>query len=262
MSDKKMIENAHLMRQTMLEMGKHAGQKGAHFGGGLSLTEFFSVLYTQFYTPDDFVILSKGHGTLSYYAGLYIAGIITQDELLTFEEDGGDFPGQPIKNKRYSIDFSSGSLGMGFSYGAGIAYGNKKKKKSGKIYVILGDGECNEGSIWEAAMFAGHHHLNNLIIFVDVNGIQSDGPTSEILSFDMKKMWEACGFYTICLEDGHDTKKIQDSLLRAKQEKTKPTVLLAKTVKGKGISFMENEVSWHHAILNNSLYQKASEELR
>ena len=244
------------IRQSILEAAYKAGNNGAHLGPSLSLVEILMVLFTEVinYELGDKFILSKGHGALGYYATMLKTGLISQEVFDSFEVNGSSLPGQPTKNANLHIDYSSGSLGLGLSYGAGIALGDPRKK----VYVLMGDGELNEGSVWESAMFAKHYKLSNLVAIIDNNRMQSDGEISTILDMDIPKVWESFGWHVV-LCDGHDT----DSLSAAFRTpvENKPKVIIARTVKGKGVSFMENSKSWHHNRLTAELYQDAMDDL-
>jgi transketolase len=207
----------------------------------------------------DRFILSKGHGALAYYAALYEAGIISEDAFFSYEKNGGFFPGHPTKNNSIGIDYSGGSLGLGLSYGIGLALSADCKQQNFKVYVLMGDGELNEGTVWESAMFAGYHHLSCLTAIVDRNGMQSDGRTEDIIEFDIDSMWHSCGWEVINC-NGHSV----ESLLHAFMAKNKeqPLVVIANTVKGKGVSFMENSKDWHHNRLSQEQYDSAILELR
>lgn len=249
-------------RLDILRLAHKAGRKGAHIAPSLSMVDFLTVLFneTMDHQKDKFV-LSKGHGGLGYYAALAQAGLISKEQLDTFEDNGGFFPGQPARSENNGIIYSSGTLGLGLSYGAGIAWDAKyiKKKPDHRVFVVLGDGEINEGSIWEAAMFAKHQNLDNLIAIVDCNKMQSDGFSAEILDYNINSVWT--GFSWQVNEcNGHDMKEIHAAL--NVPSKDQPTVIIAHTIKGKGISFMENNRAWHHSQLNQQQYEDATSEVR
>ena len=207
----------------------------------------------------DRFILSKGHACLAYYAALCEIGFIKKDELKTFEKNDSNLLGHPVANKELGIEFSNGSLGMGLSLGIGLCISSKKKKSNFKVYVILGDGECNEGSVWEAMMAASHFKLDNLYTFIDRNNFQQTGSNNEIMSLDnLKAKLTSFGWNTIEI-DGHNINEISNSLNL--NIENKPTAIIANTVKGKGFSFSENNNSWHHAVLTKSTYEKALTEL-
>lgn len=247
------------MRLNMLKLTHALGRKGAHIAPSLSMTEIISTLFFEVMDwSKDLFILSKGHGGLAYYCGLKEAGFINQEQLETFDSDGGEFPGQPSKNHKYGIVFSSGSLGMGLSYGVGRALAISARNEKGKVFVVVGDGELNEGSIWESVMLANQLKLSNLAVIVDWNKLQSDGDTSEIVSLDLEAVWKAYG-WNVVICDGHDTKQLSQSL-KNKNHKG-PLVVLARTVKGKGVSFMENNRAWHHGTLDDNQYEMAQKEI-
>lgn len=260
----KLVEMAKAMRKTALEVGYSAGNIGAHFGGGLSAIEILAVLYGKVMklpanasknNDYDHFVLSKGHGSLAYYTALYHSGIIDKDTMFSFEENGGPLSGQPSRNLKYGIEFSSGSLGMGITVATGVALALKKKSSERKVYTLLGDGECNEGSVWEAAMFASHYKLDNLIAIIDCNGLQSDGPVKEVMDIaDPEMVWRGFG-WTVKRVDGHNIGELLQAFDISNKEK--PTVILARTVKGKGVSFMENEAQWHHGHLSEKQYSDA-----
>lgn len=263
-----MKENASKMRRKSIEMAYNLGNTGAHLGGGLSLIEIMSVLYTGVLKYDindmlsenrDRLIFSKGHGTLALYTALNCVGLVDDSLLKTYKNNESILSAHPSMNEKLGIEFSTGSLGQGLSLGVGCSLGMKLKGNSkSKIYVILGDGECNEGSIWEAAWSASHFGCSNIIVIVDCNGLQYDGETGIILGGDnLDEKWKSFGWDVVCV-DGHDV----DSLYRAmKMEHTNPLVIIARTVKGKGISFMENNAMWHNHSLNQKQYELAVAEL-
>ena len=246
------------------------GRTGAHLGGSLSLVEILVALYSKYvrYDPGnpssesrDRVILSKGHAALALYPTLAEFGIIDENLLSTFKQNGSKLGGHPSLNGLPGIEFSSGSLGQGLSYGVGVGLALKKKSNStSKIYVILGDGECDEGSVWESIMSASHFHLNNLVAIVDVNKIQYDGGTESVMNLEpLREKWEYFG-WNVSVVDGHDLTDLMNSLGTA-QDSARPTVILAQTVKGKGISFMENNPKYHNSYLSQEQYAEALKEL-
>jgi len=268
----KMASMAKHMRNNALKMAFSAGNIGAHIGSSLSIIEIMAVLYGGIMKLDkknpawpdrDRFILSKGHGALGYYTALAEVGIITINELDTFEENGGLFSGQPVMNMEKGIEFSSGSLGLGLSLGVGIAIAGKRKIKNFNTYVLIGDGECNEGAVWEAAMTASHFKLDNLVAIIDHNRMQSDGASHMVLDMgNLAAKWASFGFRVITA-DGHNIRETYKALQIAANEKTgKPYVIIANTVKGKGVSFMENNNEWHHNRLTQLQYEAALSELR
>jgi len=255
---------AQEIRYDILRMGLKTGSNGAHFGGGLSLVEIMAVLYLSVMRVDssrprwqerDRFILSKGHGAMALYAALKQVGFVTDEELMTFKSNNTFLFGHPSMNLDKGIEFSSGSLGLGLALGAGTAMGLRKRgNNTSRVFVLMGDGECDEGSVWESAASAAHFGLSNLVAIVDKNGLQYDGPTREILNMDgMAEKWESFGWQTRVV-DGHNLSELLGALDRFEG---KPTVVIANTVKGKGISFMEHNPAWHH----NRLTQAQFDEL-
>ena len=258
------------MRSNILEMSLSAGSSSSHFGGALSIVEILSTLYVSQlkYDPKnplwegrDRFILSKGHACLAYYSALCQIGYIKFNDLLTFEKDDSDFLGHPVKNEKLGIEFSNGSLGMGLSLGIGVAYALKKKQLDNFVYVVIGDGECNEGSVWEASMAASNFNLNNLYAIIDKNNFQQTGSNKDIMdTADLLKKWSSFGWDTVEL-NGHNLEELYNYFSEEKTSK-KPKAIIANTIKGKGFSFSENNNEWHHAVLTKSLYDKAIEELK
>lgn len=253
-------------RQTVIELGHAAGPGGAHFGPALSLVEVMTALYSvadvhpeRVQDPDrDRIILSKGHGSLALYAVLHEFGYIPEDVLRTAEQDGSRLPGQPIRDRELGIEFSSGSLGMGLGYGIGLALSARKRGRPRHVYVVMGDGELNEGSVWEAAMAAAHYGLDNVTAVIDANGMQSDGPTSDVMSLDPAQAWT--GFrWDVREVDGHSIAELRDALTGARSGA--PRCIIAHTTKGRGVSFMDGVVSWHHGRMTQSQYEQALHEL-
>jgi len=262
-------EMAKAMRLHALHMAFSAGSKGAHLGSGLSMIDLMAVLYGAILKRDpknphwekrDRFILSKGHGTLGYYTALAEAGYFSIDELYTFEENEGFLPGQPAMNMDKGIEFSSGSLGLGLSLGVGVALNAKKQKRDYSTFVLMGNGECNEGTVWEAAMSAAHFKLDHLIAIIDHNHMQSDGKSSEIMDMgDLAAKWRCFGWEAAEV-DGHDVGAIYNVFSNIPRG-GRPFVVIAHTVKGKGISFMENNNEWHHSYLSKEQYGRAVAEI-
>ena len=275
MSDrnKKIVEiqdMAKRMRRKVLDMALTAGASSSHFGGGLSIIDITATLYGQIMNLDpknpewierDRFILSKGHGVLGYYTALSEIGYIPDDDLRTFEKNGTYLYGHPVINRSKGIEFSNGSLGMGLSLGIGVALAGKRKNIDYKVYVLMGDGECNEGSVWEAAMAGPHYKLDNLVAILDKNNLQQTGENSEIMSVgDLVSKWKSFGWQVLEI-DGHNVCEIYDTFLRVKHQNC-PVAIVANTVKGKGFSFAENNNAWHHAPLSSSQYEAALAELK
>jgi transketolase len=256
------------IRKNIIFTAFKAGSKSAHIGGALSAADIIAVLYsgimkikkTKILDENrDRFILSKGHACLALYAALVEKKFLKKKDLETFESDGSNLLGHPIINKLSGIEFSTGSLGMGLSLGVGVALAAKKKQKNYKTYVVLGDGECNEGSIWESVLSASHFKLDNMTIIVDRNNFQQTGKNSSIMDLkNLKNKFKSFGCETVEI-DGHDIKKIYKSLIN--KNLNKPKVIVANTIKGKGIKLFENDNNWHHSIITKSIYKNILKEL-
>ncbi|MDR1784633.1 MAG: transketolase [Endomicrobium sp.] len=257
------------VRKDIIKMLYSAGS--GHPGGSLSSVELLVSLYFKHMrfnpknTKDpnrDYFILSKGHVCPVLYAILARLGCFNHDELNTLRRIGSRLQGHPAKDKNLpGIEISTGSLGYGLSIGAGIAIGIKKTNKPNRVYVLMGDGEQQEGNIWEAAMSSAHYKLNNLCAIVDNNGLQIDGATKNIMNVEpLIHKYKAFGWNTIGI-DGHNLEEINSAYLKFKSEKEKPTVIIAKTIKGKGVSFMENAPQWHGKVPSKELTEKALAEI-
>ena len=256
------------IRKVIIERAHKSGQP-AHLGGALSMVDLLVVLYEDFlrydssnplWTDRDIFILSKGHTVLGYFAILYHCGYFSGDVFDTFQQNGSKLIAHPIKNLKYGIESSNGSLGQGISYACGMALGYQKKELPNKVYVMMGDGECNEGSVWEAAQFAAEFKLNNLIAIVDQNGFRNDGATAYSEVLNLAKMWESFGWNVIEV-NGHDHSEIHNAYSLAQESDGKPTVVVANTIKGKGVSLMENNNDWHHNRITKSTYEEFVHEL-
>lgn len=254
------------IRKDVIRMTYAAGSQGAHIGGSLSLCEIMAVLYhnVMHYSKDmtvsperDRLILSKGHGAIALYAALKSIGVFTEEELLTYKKDGSIITAHPTYLPEKGMEFASGSLGQGLSIGVGVCLGLRKKNNPSKVYVIVGDGECNEGSVWEAAVSASHYGLRNIVCIVDQNNLQYDGETVAIMNMGcLKEKFHAFGWETVEV-DGHDCDALVEALHKTAE---KPLAVICHTVKGKGVSFAENNYRWHNANLNEAQYQQAMAE--
>ena len=264
----KCTEAANTIRRRIVELTYNTGKTGAHLGGSLSIVELLAGLYSGVIRYDirdpawegrDRVILSKGHAALALYPALAEAGIIDPAELETFKQDGSRLGGHPSLNGLPGIEFASGSLGQGLSLGVGTALALKRKNNlEPRVFVFLGDGECDEGSVWEAAASAGHFELNNLVAVVDMNAIQYDGYTQDVMNMDpFEKKWQDFGWDAVTI-DGHNIEMVLDAYSR---KSDKPMAVLAHTVKGKGVSFMENNWKFHNAALSKEQYEQAISEM-
>lgn len=266
-----MSDFVSLARKTMqrvLELGLLAGKNGSHQGSGMSIVDILSVLYggvlnvskENLRTPErDRFILSKGHAAVALYAVLEQQGFLTREETDTFESNGTAYYAHAHRDLGRGIEFSGGSLSLGLSFGVGVALSCKKTGLNNRIVVLVGDGECDEGLVWESAMAAGSFLLTNLTVIVDCNGMQSDGKKSEIMNhFSIAEKFRAFGFEVVEI-DGHQHGAIEAALhLR---HETRPMAIVANTVKGKGISFMAGNPDWHHGILTQTLFDTAMAEL-
>ncbi len=255
------------IRTSILNTSLAAGASSSHFGGSLSTVEILATLYEKvlkykidnpLWDDRDRFILSKGHACLGYYSILAEKGFFSKDKLKLFEKNESFLLGHPVINKTLGIEFSNGSLGMGLSLGIGVALAAKKRKKNYQTYVLIGDGECNEGSVWEAAMAAPHFKLDNLTVILDNNNLQQTGSNNEIMSSEnLANKWLSFNWQIIEV-DGHNT----DELKKAFEIKSiKPKLILAKTIKGKGFKFSENNNDWHHKVMTKNQYDIAIKEL-
>ncbi len=250
--------------------GTHAAKSG-HPGGSLSIAEILAYLYFEEMNinpkkpadPDrDRFVLSKGHCAPALYAALANRGYFPVEELTTLRKIGSRLQGHPDMTLTPGVDMSAGSLGLGISAAAGMALAGKIEHKDYRVYTIVGDGESEEGQVWEACMFAAHYKLDNLCVVIDWNGLQIDGPVAEIMNpTPHDKKLEAFGFHVISV-DGHDFEQIAAAFAEARTVKGKPTAIIAKTVKGRGVSFMENKVNWHGTAPNDEQYTQALAELK
>lgn len=262
-------ECQRLIRQDIIRMTSAA--KSGHPGGSLSAVEIVALLYFEVMHIDphrpnmkerDKFVLSKGHAAPVLYATLARRGFFDVEELITLRQLGSRLQGHPDMQTIKGIEISTGSLGQGISAAVGIALAQKLDNLSSYTYVLTGDGELNEGIVWEAVMAAVHNRLNNLVIFVDENGLQIDGATCDVMNLgDVAKKFEAFGCNTISVENGHDFDQLRKAVDNAKMSQSKPTAIICKTVKGKGVSFMENNPSWHGKAPNEEQTKQALDEL-
>lgn len=261
-------ETARFMRAKILNIS-HQCNLSAHLGGGLSMVEIMATLYSgvlnlnkenPHWQGRDRFILSKGHGVLGYYAALLAAGFITEEIFRTFQTNESDLIAHPVMNLDLGIESSNGSLGHGLSMAIGISLAAKKKGQTFKSYVLLGDGECNEGSVWEAVMSASQLELDNLTAIIDYNRLQSDGDSRRIIDFgDFAEKFRCFG-WNVCEVDGHNIEELAQAFA-ATFDRAAPKVVVAHTVKGKGVSFMEHNNEWHHNRLTKANYDIALAEI-
>lgn len=255
------------MRVDAMNMALASGNNGSHLGGGLSCIEIMAVLYGEVLNIDsnnpfdknrDRFIPSKNHCVLAHIPALSEKGFISHDEILEFQKDGGRLTGYPQRTE-IGLEYSGGSLGMAISVGVGLALSAKEKQRNNNIFILMGDGELNEGSIWEAFMSAAHYKLDNLTAIIDRNHLSYDGNTEDVMGIDSlsSKMKSFNWHVSEC--DGHDTL----SLLKAfdDSEEGKPHVIIAETIKGKGVSFIENRPEWHHHRISQKEYEQAILEI-
>jgi len=253
--------------ETLKEIG-HLGS--GHVGGSLSIADLLAVLYGEVMNIDvkkpkweerDRLVLSKGHAGPALYATLALKGFYPMDWLLTLNKPGTKLPSHVDKNKTPGVDMTAGSLGQGISVACGIALGCRMKGMQNYTYAIIGDGECNEGEVWEAALFAGHRKLNNLIAFTDYNKQQLDGYTDEICNLgNLAAKFSEFGWFTQSV-DGHDVSEIYKAIINAKMQNNKPSMIILNTIKGYGVSFWENIPNNHYVIIENEELIRALSEL-
>lgn len=268
------MNNTEILRKS-IEMKKLAlegiyNAKSGHPGGSVSIAEVIATLFFKYMNVDpknpknpdrDRFVLSKGHAAPIYYAALSLKGFFDTSEMKNLRQIDSFLQGHPCLNKVPGVDMSTGSLGQGLSSACGMAIVSKIDKLDFNVYCVCGDGEMQEGQIWEAVMSASHYKLDNLITFVDCNGLQIDGDVQEIMNIHpICEKFEAFGWNVLEI-DGHDIQQINDAIEKAQSTKNRPTAIICNTVKGKGISFMENAVGWHGSAPNTEQYNQAIEEL-
>ena len=268
MEQERLKETALEIRRSIIRSVYAAGS--GHPGGSLSAVEILTALYFEKMKVDpknskwedrDRFILSKGHAAPVLYAVLAEKGFFPKEELLKLRHMGAMLQGHPDMKGTPGVEMSTGSLGQGFSTSIGMSLGAKLDQRASRIYVLLGDGEVQEGIVWEAAMAAAHYKLDNLTAFMDYNGLQIDGNTEEVMNIDpITDKWKSFGWNVLTI-DGHDYDQIFDALEKAEGTKNQPTMIIAKTVKGKGVSFMENQAGWHGNAPKKEEAEKALEEL-
>lgn len=268
---------------TILELKKMANEvrkgiidavhsaKSGHPGGSLSAADVFTYLYFEEMNVDpknpqdknrDRFVLSKGHTAPGYYSALAHRGYFNVEDLKTLRHLGSHLQGHPCMQHLPGVDMSSGSLGQGISAAVGMALSAKLTNDSYRVYTLLGDGELEEGQVWEASMFAGHRKLDNLVVIVDNNNLQIDGKVSDVCSpYPIDEKFKAFNFHVINVEDGNDMEQLDKAFKEAKTVKNMPTCIVMKTIKGKGVSFMENNAGWHGKAPNDDEYKIAMEDL-
>lgn len=268
------LKNKLEMAACKIRMGAVEGvyrAKSGHPGGSLSAAELFAYLYFKELRIDpnhpkdpgrDRFVLSKGHTCPGLYSALALKGYFPESELKKLRQIGAMLQGHPDMKGTPGIDMSTGSLGQGISAACGMALAGKIDGRDYRVYALLGDGELEEGQVWEASMFAGHHKLDNLCLVIDINGLQIDGPTAEVAGPEpIDEKFRAFGF-DVQVIDGHSFDEIEKAFEHAKTVKGKPSAVLAKTIKGKGVSYMENVAGWHGKAPNDAEYEIAMRELK
>lgn len=265
---KELKNHAINIRKNIVEM--IAKSKSGHPGGSLSSVEILTYLYFKEMNINkdnldskerDYFVLSKGHAAPVLYSTLSEAGFIPKEELMTLRTLGSNLQGHPDSKRIKAVDVSTGSLGQGISNAVGIAIGAKIDNSNTRVYTLLGDGELQEGLVWEAAMSAAHYKLDNLVAFIDYNNLQIDGKNEDVMNIKpLDKKFEGFG-WNVLIIDGHSFKDLENALKNARETKDKPTVIIANTVKGKGVSFMENNAGWHGSAPNAQQRDQAVEEI-
>ena len=269
MTDQELAKIANEVRRGIVT-GVHAAKSG-HPGGSLGAADIMTYLYFEEMDVDpanpiradrDRFVLSKGHCAPALYAVLAERGFFPKEELETLRHIGSRLQGHPNMNDTPGVDMSTGSLGQGISAAVGMALAAKHWGDSYRVYTLLGDGECEEGQVWEAAMFAGNHDLDNLVAIVDHNGLQIDGSIDEVNSaMPLADKFRAFKWHVIELADGNDMAQIAAAFAEARKVSASPVAIIAETVKGKGVSFMENQVGWHGKAPNDEQFEQAMAEL-
>lgn len=265
-SEKQLIIKAAQIRRDIVDIVYRSS--AGHIGGSLSETDILVALYYKVMNIDpknpnwperDRFILSKGHSIDAYYCVLADRGFFDKEELLTYSQFGSKFIGHPNRQIP-GVEMNTGALGHGLSIGVGMALAAKMNKKDYRVFVLMGDGELAEGSVWEAAMAASNYKLDNLVGIVDRNGLQISGKTEDVMAIEpLEDKWRSFG-WSVTVVDGHDISLLCTALSEGKVD-SKPTLIIAETIKGKGISFMENDPKWHHGVMSQDEYRKACEEL-
>lgn len=253
------------IRKIILEQSKRANV--GHIGSALSITDIVAALYSDILhitSPEDSerdrFVLSKGHAALALYAALFLKGFISESDLNTYCQDGSLLGSHPTYQTR-GVDFSTGSLGYGLSIGAGAALAARLQNSNRRVFVLLSDAECNEGTTWEAVMFAAHNRLSNLIAIVDLNGQQAFGYTRDVLNMPlMSQSWRTLG-WDVHEIDGHNISEIASTIAQLRTDTGSPHLLAANTVFGKGVSYMENQIKWHYSPMSDEDYKNALYEI-
>ena len=267
-NQKDLKSHAANIRRSILRIAEQSSGP-SHIGGSFSIVEILTYLYGHYlnikiddprWMQRDRFILSKGHAALGFYVALTEFGIMPESVLESYKKDESKIIAHPIQDLDFGIESSNGSLGHGLAFGVGLAWATRAKNQENRIVVLLGDGECNEGSVWEAAMSAAHLQLTNITAIVDANGLQSDGTTESVMKINqIENVWKSFGWEALKI-NGHDFTEI-DKAFKTSQTISAPVVIIAETTKGKGVSFMENNNEWHHGRITQTLLEQAVGEI-
>ena len=267
-NQKDLKSHAANIRRSILRIAEQSSGP-SHIGGSFSIVEILTYLYGHYlnikiddprWMQRDRFILSKGHAALGFYVVLTEFGIMPKSVLESYKKDESKIIAHPIQDLDFGIESSNGSLGHGLAFGVGLAWATRAKNQENRVVVLLGDGECNEGSVWEAAMSAAHLKLTNITAIVDANGLQSDGTTESVMKINqIENVWKSFGWEALKI-NGHDFTEI-DNAFKTSQTISAPLVIIAETTKGKGVSFMENNNEWHHGRITRTLLEQAVGEI-
>ena len=267
-NQKDLKSHAANIRRSILRIAEQSSGP-SHIGGSFSIVEILTYLYGHYlnikiddprWMQRDRFILSKGHAALGFYVALTEFGIMPESVLESYKKDESKIIAHPIQDLDFGIESSNGSLGHGLAFGVGLAWATRAKNQENRVVVLLGDGECNEGSVWEAAMSAAHLQLTNITAIVDANGLQSDGTTESVMKINqIENVWKSFGWEALKI-NGHDFTEI-DKAFKTSQTISAPVVIIAETTKGKGVSFMENNNEWHHGRITQTLLEQAVGEI-
>lgn len=267
-NQKDLKSHAANIRRSILRIAEQSSGP-SHIGGSFSIVEILTYLYGHYlnikiddprWMQRDRFILSKGHAALGLYVALTEFGIMPESVLESYKKDESKIIAHPIQDLDFGIESSNGSLGHGLAFGVGLAWATRAKNQENRVVVLLGDGECNEGSVWEAAMSAAHLQLTNITAIVDANGLQSDGTTESVMKINqIENVWKSFGWEALKV-NGHDFTEI-DKAFKTSQRLSAPVVIIAETTKGKGVSFMENNNEWHHGRITQTLLEQAVGEI-
>lgn len=251
---------ARKVRRRVLTM--HFENRACHLGSSLSCVELLAYLYGTWLGPADRFVLSKGHAASALYATLWAHGIFSESQLRTYYREGTTLPAHPAPHIHPAIPAATGSLGHGLPIAVGMAYAHRRlRREGGRVACLLSDGECDAGPVWEAALFAGHHRLANLLVLIDANGLQGFGRTADVLDLEpLAAKWQAFGF-RVAEVDGHDLQALHAAIVSLQEGADRPCCVVCRTVKGKGVRFAEDRIEWHYLSLSPEQYEQAAAEL-